>query len=314
MEKFKKNKWLIVLNLIFIFGFESCGSDKDTNDFKNELVARQVAQTKPVVGLFRGNISRINGDSLGELSIEFVASTKVSSTVSGPFADRQAVFKAGVVQFQSVKTYFSFTEGFYDPTSGDIQAAGVVNRVNGEKATLQLTGNLSGDQIKGTLEIDGSPANNAVFQVSRNAAPGSLESSNLSDSNIDTAQKFISFGADLGDKKLLIKRLSISPEEDFIEPFVSVKLLDVTVIRDGASTTHFANALLNLLDGKLFAQATKTPSDGDLISSNLTCYELNASFEDARGLEPSSKALAGFRCDDFGNRVGDTPVKYRRAN
>src|SRR5271156_3298097 len=112
MNKFLTKQGLIVLLLISLAG---CGSDMDGNDYKKEQVAQYVSKTKPVVGIFRGNLSKANNESMGEIKLEFQTNTTVSPAVNGPFPDRMAVFRVNISVYQSGRLYFSFPQGFFDP-------------------------------------------------------------------------------------------------------------------------------------------------------------------------------------------------------
>ncbi len=258
-----------------------CGADQNFDDYQRSKVAAQVAQIEKVRGTYEGElISESSRSSLGNLRFELDASTVIEPS-SDQTKTSQLVVLKGVLNVSGSKTvYLSFSGGFYDANTGKFQALVPVARRNSEVVTLDISGLINSSGMRGRIEAVGYPEDRANFDLIRTESRASSQVKAATDPKVFPAELPLKvWRAEIENKKddwyeILFMPHQITKDEEFLELFVSVRLIDVVVrVGDVTSFLH-PNARWDSRNGTLKGEGSFGVVNSGSYTTLLNCIAI----------------------------------------
>lgn len=263
-----------------LYGLVGCG-DKNTDDYNKQKVLQEIAKLQTVVGTYRGPLVRKTGKAeLGTLTIELEADTRITLGANQTNPSRQAVLKGALVIENDTKTLLSFSDGFLDSNSKELQATIPLVRRNSDAVTIQLFGMVSDNGMTGTIRAREFSEFSAEFTLTKiesqkinpmvtsdnpetqpQGPPAQLWTATYPSTKSTTGWRSVD---------LIIFPHQATNEEEFINIFVPVKLVDAAINFNDMVQVPFANSEWDLRTGKLHGE-TKGGSGADEHDLALDC-------------------------------------------
>ena len=143
---------------LLCFGLSACVSEKNQQDFRQEQVNEQIAKIMPIKGTYNGTIvSAVDNAPLGNVSLTLTPDTSLQTSADNLSSEQHAIVR-GVISYTGMSAAnVQFNQGFYDPNSGVFQVSFSIVDSAPVPVThqIELSGNISGNNFSGTLQVEG---------------------------------------------------------------------------------------------------------------------------------------------------------------
>lgn len=209
-----------------------CGKDKNMDDYNRDQNEQNIARIESISGSFTGAVvSKIDGKSLGEMSLTYKART----SGSGGDASKQATLISGSVNIQGLES----SEVAFDNGSYDEQASGDNFHVTiGEGTTtkISLNGRIIDNHWVGTIEVTGQSAYGATLNLLKNAPQSSAQAIEVSGTRLEQIKRGNITYSDIykyNNKNLQVSmnfiNKTITAEQTLVKLLSPVRLVDVSL-------------------------------------------------------------------------------------
>jgi hypothetical protein len=275
----KFSNFLILFNVFFLLLLSSCGKDKNLEDYRGEQLQIAIARINAISGSYSGPVvSKIDGSSLGNLQLNFKASTDIQSN-SGQVSNNQNATVTGSITLRSISTNeIPFENGIYNDSTKGIQINIPVSRDGRVIGKISLSGVVSGDSWVGNIEVNGQSQSGADLYLTKNAPPPNSSSLEIGGSRLEKIKK-LNYkyagstnitGKDGEFKLIFLDNKDILPEQSLYKLFSPIRQINLNCDL-GAFELNFQNAIINDNTGTIVGQDPTFM--GKPISANLVCYQ-----------------------------------------
>lgn len=172
------------LILSFIALSFGCAKDRSKDDFLRDKQQESLERMNAVSGSYGGAvISKIDGTNLGYMTLNFRASTDLSSS-------SQNAIVSGSITIKSLSTTeITFNNGQYDDQTGNFQVKISVAEEDSNPAIIFLNGHITANQLIGYIEVIGQAKSGAQLQLQKNAQPANTSSMEVGGIRLEQIKK-----------------------------------------------------------------------------------------------------------------------------
>lgn len=301
MKPTKPNcSWIL---LVLSVALTACGPDRTVEDWRREKVSEELSAIRAISGQYGGNLVSNSRGGLGSVSLEVWPDTLVSGSSGSRSTEPQASLRGKLTLLLEGKTRMvAFRGGFYDRSTGDFKAEIPVSSRSSLSTTLDLEGTFSEGRVRGRIGSDIFPESEARFDLERGV--GLPEESRLgsgkssAQAQDEVAQRFSGTAEFVSSAPAPMDFTLLTPqnssEGDFLDLFVAIKWVDVTLMLNGRSPVHFKGSQWDQRTGILTGEIQgEAGTQRDRYVLMLRCTQIGA------GQTPS-----GWDCTYWSSQIG----------
>jgi hypothetical protein len=230
----------------------SSGSSHTSFDWRKDEAQQEFLRIQAVSGPYVGELIAKTGDTKkGSLTVEIQPYMQVSNSPSLPSSEAHASIQGKLTLLRNGHALFlPFLNGYFDSGTGNFKVDIPVQHLNGEKYVVELSGALAANKMIGKIEVNGYPESAGCFTLVKSGPPTVPVDKN--NANADTsgsdgsmaiysAKAHFTDGADSTVALTIMKR-PMTPEQEFLDAFIPIKCVDVSVSLSPLAQTLFPKA------------------------------------------------------------------------